>query len=90
VKEVQGDRFHGEFSEGESHIDDIFAGLAHSDDATAAELQAGFTNVLEGFESIFEGMGRADFFVVVLAGIEVVVDFIDAGGRKPLGLGFAQ
>ncbi len=88
MKEVQGDRFHGEFSEGESHIDDIFAGLAHSDDATAAELQAGFTNVLEGFESIFESMGRADFFVVVLARIEVVVDFVDPGSGKSLGLGF--
>ena len=54
-----------------------FRCAAHVDDPAAADRHAGLANGLERVEPILIGVGRANLPVVVLAGVEVVVDAVD-------------
>ena len=90
MEEIQGDRLDGELLERESHFDDVLSAFTHSDDPTAAECQSRFSDIFKRLDAVLEGVGRADLRVVFLAGIEVMVDFVDPCGGQPLGLRFVE
>ncbi len=72
--------------EGKDHFEAIVHLLAHADDAARADGEARAARVGDGVEAVLVAAGGDDFAVVFLAGVEVVIVGVEAGGGKAVGL----
>ena len=79
VKKVKRDRINAQFSQGEREIDDVFVGLSHADNPTAARRETHRFDVVHRLDSIRIGVGRADVGMMALTGVQVVIDALHPG-----------
>src|SRR5713226_3387929 len=78
MEKVDGDGIHVELSERQRHLHDIVVGLAHSDNPAAARGESGGLNILYGLHAVFVSVGRANFWIVSAARVQVVIDSLHA------------
>ena len=80
-QEVHRDARHLELAQLEGHLDHVAALLAHADDQPAARLDAALLRGAQRGHAVGVGVRRADLRVVTLAGVEVVVQPVEARPR---------
>ena len=61
------------------HVQDVLVRLAHSGDHAAAALQAGSTGRFQGGDPVLVGVGAHDAAGVAAAGVQIVVEPVQAG-----------
>lgn len=86
VQEVDGDGLDLHVTESGGEFDEVIVSFAHADDAAGAEFHTRAADGLESVDAVLVGMGGANFVVESAAGVEVVVDAIDAGVLEDVGL----
>src|SRR6185436_2611496 len=64
--------------------------LPHTDDAAAADMEAGVSHTIERIQPVVLGAGRNDFAVELGRSIYIVVVVVEAGGLELLGLAFPE
>ena len=79
VQEVDRDRFDFDASQFDRDVDQVGVFFAHAGDDSGTKFHAGVASDLQRVEAIVERVRRADFVVVLPAGVQVVVDAVDAG-----------
>ncbi len=75
-----------EFGQVGGELGALLEGLAHAEDAAAADLHAGLADHLQGVPALFPGVGGHDVGEERLRGLQVVVVAVHAHLGQPLDL----
>ena len=86
VQKVDWDRLDAEITKLERHFDDVAYVFSHADNQAATEFQARITGDSQCFQPILECVCCTDLLVEPAAGVQIVVDSVDAGRFELLGL----
>ena len=78
MQEIDGNGVDAEIAQRQGHVNDVIMGFPHANNAAAARIQARFLDVVQGFHAVCVGMRGYNMRCVCFAGIEVVIDAIDA------------
>ena len=89
-QEVHRDRLGFEVGERERELDQFAGALAHAGDEARAGLQAGALGRQQRVHAVVVGVGGADVAVAGAAGVEVVVEPVQAGELEHLGFFVVQ
>ena len=84
-QEVQRNRVHVHLAQRESKVHNLRVALAHAENAAGTRRNSGALDGLDGSHAVGIGVRGTDFAVMILRGIQVVVDALDAGVLEPLG-----
>ena len=86
MQKVERYGFDCQITEFERHGHDVFVFFTHPDDTTAAEFHASFANILERFDTIVEGMRRANLRIILAARVQIMIHLVHASCLKSFGL----
>ena len=68
-QEIDGEGFRLDFPKLHQHINDIFPGFSHADDAAAADFVAKTLQHPDVCDALIKGVGRADIRIVIPAAV---------------------
>lgn len=79
-------RMAGEIGEQHEHAKTVLDALAHADNAAAAHLDAGLSNMCECVDAILQSTGADDLAVELRRGVDVVIVEVDSSLKELYGL----
>ena len=83
---VDWDGFDAEFLQADGHVETVFPGLAHADDAAGADAEAFCLRHLDGADAVIIGVRGADLREEAAGGLDVVMVAGDTGGEQAVQL----
>ena len=90
MEHIEWNRIRFDLAKRQGEIDQVFVAFSHADNAARADFESGRPGMANCGQPVLKGVGAADFGVIGLARIQVVIDPVHAGGFEVLRLAFVE